>query len=196
MSGGGDEDGGSLRRGGRLMSELDVLREVTTRLKQEGIPHMLTGSLAMSYYTQPRMTRDIDIVAELREPDAQRVIDLFQPGYYVPAGAIREAIRDRSMFNLIHAATVTKVDFVIRKDDPYRRTEFERRIKVRFGDVDTWLVSKEDLIISKIAWARDSRSEVQRRDVQGLMASGYDRDYVDHWLRQLGISEFAREWLM
>jgi hypothetical protein len=30
---------------------------------------MLTGSMAMNYYAQPRMTRDIDIVVELTPQD-------------------------------------------------------------------------------------------------------------------------------
>lgn len=156
---------------------------------------MLTGSLAVSYYTQPRMTRDIDIVARLRRPDAEKIIDLFQPDYYVPASAVRDAIRDGSMFNLIHAASVIKVDFIVRKDDAYRRTEFDRRIKVRLNGLETWLASKEDLIISKVVWGRDSRSELQKRDVQGLLASNYDQAYTSHWLEQLGLTEFAREWL-
>jgi hypothetical protein len=42
------------------MDELAVLTDVTTRLATAGIPYMLTGSLALSYYTQLRMTWDID----------------------------------------------------------------------------------------------------------------------------------------
>lgn len=179
----------------RDTDELGVLRDVTVRLEKAGLAYMLTGSLAASYYTQPRMTRDIDIVAELRETDTERIIELFQPDYYVPKDAVRDAIRDQSMFNILHAASVIKVDFVVRTDDLYRRTEFGRRIKVRIGGMEAWLVSKEDLIISKIAWARGSRSELQRRDVQNLLASGCDRGYVDRWLERLDLTEFAEEWL-
>jgi len=150
------------------MDELAVLQDVTGQLDHAGIPYMLTGSLALSYYTQPRMTRDIDLVAEMERADAQRLATLFQPEYYVPEPAMRDAIRDRGMFNLIHAASVVKVNCIVRKDEPYRHTEFQRRSRVRLGDVELWLVSREDLIVSKIAWASDSRSEVQRRDVENL----------------------------
>lgn len=42
-----------------IQTELDVLRDVSERLTSSGIAFMLTGSMAMNYYAQPRMTRDI-----------------------------------------------------------------------------------------------------------------------------------------
>lgn len=55
---------------GPLPDEIDVLRNVSGRLDGAGIPFMLTGSLAMNYYATPRMTRDINVVAELEQPNA------------------------------------------------------------------------------------------------------------------------------
>jgi hypothetical protein len=59
-------------------SELAVLRDVSKRLDEAAIPYMLTGALTMSFYTTPRMTRDIDVVAELERRDVDRVVDLFE----------------------------------------------------------------------------------------------------------------------
>jgi len=50
-----------------MLSELEILRDVCVRLEKAQIEYMLTGSMAMNYYAQPRMTRDIDIVVELEE---------------------------------------------------------------------------------------------------------------------------------
>ncbi|HEV8672743.1 MAG TPA: hypothetical protein VGX21_01745 [Methylomirabilota bacterium] len=53
-----------------MSEELEVLKSVARRLDDLGIPYMVTGSMATSYYAVPRMTRDIDIVVELRSwPD-------------------------------------------------------------------------------------------------------------------------------
>ena len=41
---------------------------------------------------------------------------------------------------------------------------------------------REDLIISKIAWAKECHPEVQKRDVQNLLATGYDERYLERWL--------------
>jgi len=40
-----------------IQTELDVLRDVSGRLTSGGVAFMLTGSMAMNYYAQPRMTR-------------------------------------------------------------------------------------------------------------------------------------------
>ena len=64
------------------------------------------------------------------------------------------------MFNLIHRESVLKVDFVLRKHTRYREVEFDRRRGVQLGAAEVSIVCKEDLIISKIAWASDTRSDV------------------------------------
>jgi len=58
-----------------------------------------------------------------------------------------------------------------------------------------WIVSKEDLIISKLFWARDSHSEFQLRDVKNLLKSRYDAAYLKTWIEKLGLDELLRECL-
>ena len=82
---------------------------------------MLTGSMAMNYYAQPRMTRDINMVVALEAKDSDKV------------------------------------------------------------------VRKEDLIISKLLWAKDSSSELQLRDVANLAATPCDQDYLERWTEELGV---------
>lgn len=48
----------------------------------------------------------------------------------------------------------------------YRHAEFERRKSVEFAGISTWITSREDLILSKLVWARDTGSEMQLRDVR------------------------------
>ena len=46
-----------------MQTEIDVLRDVSRKFEQAGIAYMLTGSTAMNYYAEPRMTRDLDFGA-------------------------------------------------------------------------------------------------------------------------------------
>jgi hypothetical protein len=39
-----------------MQNELDIVRDVSQRLDRAGITYMLTGSRAMNYYAQPRMS--------------------------------------------------------------------------------------------------------------------------------------------
>src|SRR6187401_3070649 len=56
-----------------MQNELDIVRDVSRRLEQGGLAYMLTGSMAMNYYAQPRMTRDIDLVVALAPQDTDTV---------------------------------------------------------------------------------------------------------------------------
>ena len=85
-----------------MQNELDIVRDVAARLDGAGIAYMLTGSMAMNYYAQPRMTRDIDVVVALRPADTALVVGLFRPDYYVSPEAVESALAQRSQFNLIH----------------------------------------------------------------------------------------------
>jgi len=177
------------------MNEIDIVRDISHRFEQAGIPYMLTGSMAMNYYAKPRMTRDIDVVIAIGPEDVGRVAALFRSDYYANEESIRESLAHESMFNLIHHESVIKVDCIIRKRSEYRRVEFERRQRISILDFTTFIVSKEDLIISKLFWAKDSHSEVQSGDVRNLLATGYDVSYLQRWTRELGLDTLLRECL-
>jgi predicted nucleotidyltransferase len=178
-----------------VTEELHVLAMVVRRLEAAGVPYMLTGSIAGNYYAVPRMTRDIDVVIEAADVDADRLCDVFEDDFYVDRDAVRDAVARRAAFNAIHTALVVKVDFIVRKDSEYRREEFRRRRRVTIDDIAVFIVAPEDLIISKLDWARDSRSEMQLADVRNLLASGssLDREYLGRWVTRLGLDAVYQE---
>ncbi len=177
------------------MNEIDIVRDISRKFEQVGISYMLTGSLAMNYYAQPRMTRDIDVVVVMEPKDIDRIAALFRPDYYLSEENIRESLAHESIFNLIHEESVIKVDCIVRKNTEFRRTEFERREKITIQDFTTFVASKEDLILSKLFWAKDSHSETQLGDVRNLLATGYDTDYLRRWTRELGLDSLLEECL-
>jgi hypothetical protein len=178
-----------------MSEELEVLKEVALRLDGAGIAYMVTGSTAANFYTVPRMTRDIDIVVELSERDVGKFILAFEEDHYLEPATVREAVKSRGMFNLIHDRYVIKVDFVVRKDTPYRRKEFSRKKKISVEGHVLYVVAPEDLILSKLEWAKDSKSEIQLRDVQNLLQSvkGLDRRYLARWAKELGVVSLYRK---
>jgi len=173
--------------------ELLALRDVCARFEGAGIAYMLTGSLAMSYYARPRMTRDIDLVVAFESAKEDQLTSVLGADYLADADAITGALRDGRPWNIIHVPSVVKIDLIPRKETPYRRTEFERRRKVELAGVPLWIVSVEDLILSKLEWSRDSRSEQQRRDVGLLLEVPLDREYLDKWAGRLGLGGLLKE---
>ncbi len=168
---------------------LKVLLLVGSRLEQAGIPYMLSGSTAMNFYARPRMTRDVDLIVEMGSADVQRLVTLFQEDFSVDEQEIREALARQSLFNLIHYDTVVKVDCVVRKRTAYRQEEFKRRRTIEVQGQRIWIVSPEDLVLSKLYWARDSLSELQLGDVRNILDAmpSLDWAYMETWARDLGI---------
>ena len=176
-----------------MLTELEVLAIVTARLEAAQIAYMLTGSFAMSYYATPRMTRDVDLVVALDESDCGRVTELFSADFYVDEDAVRSAVKTERMFNLMHFASAIKLDFIVRKSSEYRQLEFSRRQQAIVGSVHLWIVSCEDLILSKLVWSRDAASELQRRDARALLQGSVDRVYLAKWATALGVADLLRE---
>lgn len=121
--------------------------------------------------------------------DVARIAEVLGSAYYVSPEAAREAVMHQSSFNAIHQATLIKVDFMIRKQEDYRLYEFTRRIRMRLSGFDLWVVSKEDLILSKLHWAKESLSERQLADVENLIASGCDTEYLKTWSTALNLTD-------
>jgi hypothetical protein len=107
--------------------------------------------------------------------------------------AVCSSIAHESLFNLIHQESVIKVDCIVRKSSSYRRAEFERRQRITIEDFSTWIASKEDLIISKLWWAKESHSELQLRDVKNLINTGCDTGYIEGWTKELELINLWQE---
>ena len=178
-----------------MNEQLEVLSIVTHALNGAGIAYMITGSIAMNYYAFPRMTRDIDIVIELQRKDLSVFIDLFENDFFLYPDSIKEAIINHEMFNIIHNKYVVKLDFIVKKPSPYRLTEFQRRQQVVIEGMSMRIVSPEDLILSKLWWAKDTQSELQIGDVKNILSSvdNLDIPYIDHWVEEMNLQDIYRK---
>jgi hypothetical protein len=139
------------------------------------------------------MTRDLDIVVALSESNVDALVAAFESDFYIDADSARTAVRSERMFNLMHLESGVKVDLIIRKSSQFREVEFARRKPVAIAGVRTWIATREDLILSKLAWALESNSELQRRDIIQLLSGPVDLDYIHKWAPQLGVTELLNE---
>ena len=178
-----------------MSDQLAVLKLVASRLDEAGIAYMITGSIAAGLYGQPRMTRDIDVVAVLAPPHADRLAALLGPEFLCDPDVARAAILARRTFSVVHRAALEKVDVFVRQETDYELEKFERRRSVEIDGQAIWMISPEDLILSKLLWAKDSRSELQLRDVRSIMTlqPGLDWSYLDRWGIRLTVRTLLQE---
>lgn len=174
------------------MTADDPLRRILAALELAGIPAMLTGSFASSFHGVPRATRDMDLVIEADADRLRTFVRALSPDrFYVDEEAAVEALETESQFNAIDVEGRWKIDLMIRKNRPFSLAEFGRRRRERIGDLEIDVVSAEDLIIAKLEWASRGGSERQLDDaasIVGIRGSSLDREYLDRWIRELGLS--------
>lgn len=175
------------------MSQKRLLIDIINLLNSVEIPYYLTGSWALSYYAQPRSTHDIDFVINLFEKDVTKFFNAFDKDrFMISEQSIKDAIHHRYQFQVTDKLSGFWVDFWIPKDDEFNRTLFARRKKVKLFNMDIWLLTPEDLILSKLIWSNISGgSELQRKDVKAIFTfqKELDKKYIDKWVNKLKLKE-------
>jgi hypothetical protein len=171
---------------------LEVLELVCNRLETLQVPYMISGSLAFNVYTVPRMTQDIDLVVAIEKEQVEAFNEAFAPDFFTDEVGVKNEVRRKGMFNLVHKATGTRLDFIVRKGDTYRQVEFERRQRLEVAGFTAYVTTLEDLILSKLLWIQTLQSEKQMEDIRQLLATGQaDRAYLDQWISRLKIRTFG-----
>lgn len=173
-----------------FMNEIEIIKDVILRLNKINIDYMISGSVAMNFYTVPRMTRNIDIVILIDKTDIDPLYREFSTDYYIDKSMIESAFINCSIFNIIHLAEIIKVDFIIRKNSEFHLHEFSRKNKLLIDNLEINIVSLEDLIISKLIWAKDSHSEFQIKDIKNLLKCKHNLDYIKYWLEKLNAIDY------
>jgi hypothetical protein len=173
----------------------DIFRRITTALERADIGYMLTGSFASTHYGVPRSTQDIDLVIEATPAQLRAFVEaLAGEEYYADLDAALEAHKRQTMFNVIDLATGWKIDLIIRRSRPFSQEEFRRRQRISLHDVPLFVASVEDVVISKLEWAKLAESKRQIEDVAAVLKvrrDVLDQAYLSHWIKQLDIK---KEW--
>jgi hypothetical protein len=149
-----------------------VALAVTEVLETLGIAHTVGGSIASSIAGEPRATIDIDIVAALSDADVPRVVSALSEHFYVDDQALRRAVRDRTVANLIHQPSQIKVDIHVAGGTPLDEQQLARRQPVRLaGDRVLHVHPPEDILLQKLRWYEKSGtlSDRQWRDILGII---------------------------
>lgn len=168
------------------------LGALARKLGEAEIPWMLTGSMASSFYGEPRATNDLDVVLDPDEAQLGRFLASLAGTFYVGAEEAREALHTRGMFNVIDSASGWKADLILLKERAFDREEFRRGRPVRLFDVDVYVISPEGSILSKLEWARQGNSDLQLRDARAVAAScgaSLDREYLRRQAEALGLKD-------
>lgn len=180
-----------------MMDEIvSALLPVVQAFDDLGVAYLIGGSVASTHHGIARTTLDADLVADLPEAKVRALVSRLEATYYIDADSIRDAIRRRASFNVIHLESAFKVDVYVLSDRPFDRTSFTRARASRLDpEVREMLIeSPEDVILHKLEWYRLGREVADRQwtDVLGVMKlqrDALDVEYLRRWAQELGVED-------
>lgn len=162
-------------------------------LEARDIQYALTGSVAASFYGEPRSTIDIDFTVMASSARLHRLVEL-RERFYVPDTAIEKAATQFGSFSLIDHASGIKIDIFVLDESPFNQLLMERRVEMPMPTGSVWVASPEDVTARKVRWyaLTDETSERQYRDIMALMTYGnVDVDEVIATAELVGLGPLA-----
>ncbi|MFO0943309.1 MAG: hypothetical protein U0930_21450 [Pirellulales bacterium] len=174
-----------------------ALEPVSQALQVLGIRFYVGGSVASSFHGALRSTMDVDLNCELRDAQVSQFLELIGTDYYASETTIRDAIRRKSCFNLIHLPTSFKVDLFISRERQFDLQVISRAKLAAIGNgssIKVPIASVEDVVILKLEWYRvgGEVSERQWNDVSRLMkllGNSADFDYLKQASLSVGVAD-------
>ncbi|HEX2837702.1 MAG TPA: hypothetical protein VHN77_06200 [Phycisphaerales bacterium] len=165
---------------------------VSTALERLGIDYFVTGSLASSAYGEVRFTRDVDFVVAIFPRHAAELVNVFQqPDFYTDVEAMNDVAQRGGMCNIIHVPSGLKADLIKMRAGAYEELILQRRRRVSVADgPDVWMISPEDLVLAKLMFYDEGRSQKHLTDIAGILRSQgprLDTSYVDEWADKLDV---------
>ncbi|MBN1868108.1 hypothetical protein JW916_12555 [Candidatus Sumerlaeota bacterium] len=174
---------------------------VIEAFEELGIGYHIGGSVASSFHGLPRSTLDVDLVADLLPEHVAPLVQRLANAFYVSEDMVRDAVKRRSSFNLLHLDTMVKVDVFSLGSTPFDRSAFARAqegiLESEGGTRSLRFASAEDTVLHKLVWYKSGGqvSERQWSDVLGVLrvqATALDREYMSHWASELKVSDLLQ----
>ncbi len=177
---------------------LAAMIPVVETLDRLHIDYYVGGAVASLAHGIYRATADVDIIAEMLIKHVRPFVQSLENTYYVDADMIKDALRHRSEFNVIHLHTMFKVDIFLPKGRPFDHSIRQRVQKSALqvlNDPSIFNIeSPEDVILTKLEWYQmgGQVSDRQWGDILGVLKVqklALDRGYLSRWATEIGVAD-------
>jgi hypothetical protein len=163
-----------------MADALTITTQVLAALGHCGIPHVVVGSFARNFHSFPRSTNDADIVLAVDAAGWSRFQADLAGEFSLDPQTTFETNTGTFRHILIHRETAFKTELFWLSQDAYDQERFNRRQAINFNGQATFVLTAEDVIVTKLRWLRPKDVE-DIRDVIAVKSAVLDWDYIHHW---------------
>ena len=182
-----------------MESPLTALFQLIDAFKTLGIDYVIVGSIASSVHGDYRSSADVDVLAKLSVERVNPLVKALSNHFYIDDLAAVRAINQGRSFNVIHLASVFKVDIFVPTNEFDEEQLARRELQTIDADKphEVWIATAEDTILAKLRWFQSGNevSDLQWRDVKGILAtqrSRLDFAYLRLWAERIGVSSLLK----
>jgi len=157
---------------------------VIDALDGAGVAYMLVGSLASNVHGIPRSTQDADLVIDVHAQQLADIARALPPELQLDVQAAFEGVTGTTRHVIRLAASPFVCELFHLSDDPHDRERFHRKVRVATLGRQPWIATAEDMIITKLRWARDAGRLKDRDDIRSMIAVRgrlLDWPYIEKW---------------
>lgn len=174
----------------------NTLKKVAKLLQNLQIPYLVTGGVAVVVWGRPRYTADIDLIIELKKEKVKKFIIALAKEGYVDEDTVNEALKYKGEFNFVDNDTGIKVDFWMLQNSDFDKSRLNRAVAKMISGQKVFFSTAEDLILKKLLWFNESKSNRQLEDINSIMAiikDQLDYDYLRKWAKKQKTLGLLRE---
>jgi hypothetical protein len=159
----------------KLAELFEVAVLVGAALDRAEVRWALGGGLAVTLHGAPREADAVEVVCELGAASVESVLRELDGAFFVERKAVVAAALDRSMFEVLHPPTMSRVIVTLVRDDALSASQIQRRVFFRaYARDDIFpVLSAEDVVVQALALHRRTRgtAPLAWRDAVGALAA-------------------------
>jgi len=165
-------------------------------LSAAGLEYVLVGSFASNFWGAPRATQDVDLVVDFAGTSMRDLLAWLGPGFRLEPQQTFETVTGKRRHIVYVGDGAFTIEVFPVSEDAHDRERFHRRASVALLGRTTFVLSPEDVIVTKLRWAAALNRDKDLADVAGVVAvrrDTIDWPYVRRWCGEHGTRHLLDE---
>ena len=166
-----------------------VAAQLLDALDRAAIDYVVVGSLASSFYGVARSTQDADIVISCEREKVADLVRELGSGFARDPQMAFETVTSTTKTLIAEKRSKFQIEAFNLSADPHDQEHFARRRRVKMYGRDAYILTVEDVVVTKTRWLHIAGRAKDDSDLQAVIrvqGKKIDWPYVESWCDRHG----------